>query len=236
VEVQTANLPVCRVAVDWNQCTHCGACTAACYTGALKMSGTWMTAADLVTEVEKDRAFFDASGGGVTLSGGEATSQPVFADQFLAGCRSLGIHTALETNGCAPWQAYQNLLEVVDLFLFDIKHMDSARHLELTGASNSLIQRNLRGLAEQGARVIVRVPCIPGINDDPANIEATAVFVRQAGLNLIHLLPYNLAAGAKYDWMGRQYSLKNLSTQSSEKMEALAAICREQGLTVQVGG
>ena len=109
-----------------------------------------MSAAELVAQVEKDRPFFAASGGGVTLTGGEATAQPDFSRQFLAGCRALGIHTALETNGCAPWQVYQDLLEVVDLFLYDIKHMDESSHRQLTGASNHLALSNLRRLAGTG--------------------------------------------------------------------------------------
>ena len=120
---------------------------------------------------------------------------------------------------------------MVDLFLYDIKHMDDSSHRRLTGASNHLALSNLRRLAEQGAEVIVRVPCIPGLNDDPANIEATAAFVQQIGLQTIHLLPYNTSAGAKYHWLGREYSLEEQPAQSSEKMEELAAICRSYGLT-----
>ncbi len=239
VEVRSTNAEeadICRVAVDWERCTHCAACTAVCYTGALKMAGTWMSAAELAAQVEKDQPFFTASGGGVTLTGGEATAQPDFSRQFLAGCRAFGIHTALETNGCAPWQVYQELLEVVDLFLYDIKQMDESSHRQLTGASNHLALSNLRRLAEQGAQVIVSVPCIPGLNDDPANIEATAAFVRQMGLQTIHLLPYNTSAGAKYHWLGREYSLQERPTQSSEKMDELAAICRSYGLIAQVEG
>ena len=127
----------CQVPVDWERCTHCAACTTVCYTGALKMAGTWMTTAELVAQVEKDRPFFAASGGGVTLTGGEATAQPVFSRQFLAGCRSLGIHTALETNGCAPWRVYQELLPMLSIFSCTIiKHMDDASHRQLTGVSN----------------------------------------------------------------------------------------------------
>jgi pyruvate formate lyase activating enzyme len=226
----------CRIAVDWERCTHCAACTAVCYPGALKMTGTWLTAAEVVAQVEKDRPFFAASGGGVTLTGGEATAQPAFTRQFLAGCRALGIHTALETNGCAPWQVYQDLAPLVDLFLYDLKHMDEASHRRLTGASNHLALDNLRRLADLRAEVIVRVPCIPGYNDDPENIAATAAAMRQIGLETIHLLPYNTSAGAKYQWLGREYSLEAQSAQSSQHMDDLAAICRSYGLTAQVEG
>lgn len=228
--------PGCRVAVDWERCTHCGACAAVCYTGALKMSGTWMTAAEVITAVEKDRLFFDVSGGGVTLTGGEATAQANFARQVLRVCHTRGIHTALETNGCAPWQVYQELIDDVDLFLYDIKHMDDHRHRSLTGASNRLPLDNLRRLAEWGAEVITRVPCIPGYNDYPDNIAATARYVRQIGLKTIHLLPYNVSAGAKYLWLGREYELEGLPAQSDEAMNTLAETCRSCGLIVQVGG
>jgi len=226
----------CRVAVDWERCTHCAACATVCYTGALKMTGTWQSAAELVAQVERDLPFFAVSGGGVTLTGGEATAQPHFSHQFLAGCHALGIHTALETNGCAPWHVYQDLLPLVDLFLYDLKHMDETAHRQFTGVSNRQALSNLRRLAEQGAAVIVRVPCIPGMNDDAANIAATAAFVRQMGLKTIQLLPYNTAAGAKYHWSGREYRLHEQPCQSSEKMDELAAICRAHGLMVQVEG
>lgn len=226
----------CQVAIDWAKCTQCGECTRVCYPGALKMSGTWISAGELVAEIVKDRDFFAASGGGMTLTGGEATAQPAFARQLLQGCKELGIHTALETNGCAPWRVFQELLEWVDLFLYDIKHMDDARHRALTGSSNQLALSNLNALAQRGARVIVRVPCIPGMNDDAENIAATAAYVRQAGLQTIHLLPYNVSAGAKYQWMGREYHLRDQAAQSSERMESLAGICRSYGLQVQIGG
>jgi len=101
--------PECRVAVDWERCTHCGACAEVCYPGALKLVGCQVTAAGLLSEIESDRPFFEASGGGVTLTGGEATTQPEFCYALLAGCRSRSIHTALETNGCAPWSVFQRL-------------------------------------------------------------------------------------------------------------------------------
>ncbi len=229
-------VPGCRVAIDWQRCTHCGACAAVCFTGALKIAGTWMTAGEVLSQVEKDQPFFAASGGGVTLTGGEATAQPVFARQFLAGCRALGIHTALETNGCVSWQVFQDLIPVVDLFLYDIKHMDDASHSRLTGVSNRLPLENLRRLAGLCAAIIVRVPCIPGLNDDAINIDATAAYARQVGVKTIHLLPYNASAGAKYAWLGRNYSLPDWQSQSSEKMDELAGICRSYGLSVEIGG
>lgn len=224
-----------RVQIDWTTCTNCGACTRVCYPGALRISGEWTTVGDLVAEVEKDRVFFQASGGGVTLTGGEVSMQPRFACHFLRACRERGIHTAVETTGYAPWWVYRALAAVTDLFLYDLKHLDDARHRQLTGVSNRLIHANLRRLTTTGVEITVRVPCIPGLTDTDDNVAACAAFVRALGLTSIHLLPYNAAAGAKYLWVGRPYDLGNLSTQTPERMEVLAEICRSYGLVADVG-
>ncbi len=224
----------CQVKLERARCTQCGACAAVCYPGALRLAGRWMSAAELLAEVEPERPFFAASGGGVTLSGGEATAQPLFARQFLAGCRALGIHTALETNGYAPWTVFAQLLPLVDLFLYDLKHPGAEAHQRLSGVSNALILSNLRQLAAHGARVWVRVPCIPGLNDSAENLAATARLVRAAGLSELRLLPYNATAGAKYAWLGQAYPLEGLQTQSEAALEELAAVCRAQGLSVEI--
>ncbi len=224
-----------RIAVDWARCTHCGECTKVCYPGALKLLGRWVTADELLAEIERDRPFFQASGGGVTLTGGEATAQPAFCRAVLAGCRARGIHTALETNGCAPWAVYQDLAGLVDLFLYDVKLVDDDRHRALTGASNRLALENLARLAGLGAEIVARVPCIPGLNDSPEDISAAAALVSRLGLKRIDLLPYNETAGAKYAWLGREYPLPGLKTQAPDQMEALAGLCRSSGLSAQIG-
>jgi len=124
----------------------------------------------------------------------------------------------------------------VDLFLYDLKLVAADdRHRALTGASNRLALANLERLAGLGAEIVARVPCIPGLNDDPGNIAATAALLRRLGLKRIDLLPYNEAAGAKYAWLGRDYPLAGLKTQSRAQMEALADLCRSYGLSVQAG-
>lgn len=224
-----------RAVIDWTRCTHCGRCVETCYSGALKMAGEWTTVGDLVAEVEKDVPFFTASGGGVTLTGGEVALQPEFSYHFLAACKARGISTALETSGLGPWRTFHALSRVTDLFLYDLKLMDDEEHRRFTGVSNRRILENLRQLASL-AEIVVRVPCIPGVNDSQANVAATAEFAREAGVKSIHLLPYNSAAGAKYLWTGRAYGLSGLTTQSAEQMEALAEVCRLRGLATQVGG
>lgn len=224
------------VEVDWAACTNCGACAEVCYPGALKISGQWTTVGDLVAEVEKDTVFFQTSGGGVTLTGGEVSMQPRFAYHLLRACRERGIQTAVETTGYAPWWVYDAFSEVTDLFLYDLKQMDDERHRQLTGVSNRLCQTNLRRLAATNVQIIVRIPCIPGLTDTDDNIAASAALARDIGLTTIHLLPYNAAAGAKYSWIGHPYDLTHLVTQTPERMEFLSDICRSFGLVTHVGG
>ena len=230
------------IEVDWARCTNCGACAEVCYPGALRTCGVWRTVDDVVQEVAKDAAFFRLSGGGMTLTGGEVTQQGAFAYEVLRACRARGIHTAVETAGLAPWRMFARLTEVTDLFLYDLKHLDDARHRELTGAPNQPILENLRRLAVQRAagerpyEIVVRVPCIPGLNDDEENIGATAAFVHEIGLRALHLLPYNASAAAKYEWIGRPYLLEGLHTQGPATMRRLADLCAARGLSVQIGG
>ncbi|HEU5315842.1 MAG TPA: glycyl-radical enzyme activating protein [Chloroflexota bacterium] len=228
------------VEVDWDRCTHCGACAEVCTPGALAMCGERRGADQLFAAVEKDRPFFERSGGGVTLSGGEVTQQGAFAYDLLRRCRDAGIHTAIETCGLTSWRVLQRLCAVTDLFLYDVKHVDPALHRRYTGASNAGILSNLRRLAagaRAGAyRIVVRVPCIPGVNDDEATIDAIAALVAGLGLGDIHLLPYNASAAAKYEWVGQPYRLDGAATQSAAHMDALAARCADHGLSVQIGG
>jgi pyruvate formate lyase activating enzyme len=222
--------------LDRDLCDSCGLCAEVCYPGALKMIGVWRTVADVAAEVAKDEAFFAASGGGVTVTGGEVAMQPEFATALLAACRSLGIHTAVETSGYGPWATFAAIARHTDLFLYDVKVVDNERHRALTGVPNTLIIANLRKLAASGANVVVRVPCIPGLTDDADNIAATADLARDAGIAEIHLLPYNAAAGAKYAWLGREYGLSDLTPRSDGHMSELADIVRSRGVAVVVGG
>lgn len=222
--------------IDRQLCTVCGACADSCYPGALRIAGRRMSVGDLIADVERDIPFFESSGGGVTVSGGEPAHQAQFCRNLLLACRDRGIHTALETTGFAPWCVMRALAAGADLLLYDLKTMDGETHRARTGASNSLILDNLARLAKTHADIDVRVPCIPGINDAPAQIRAVAAYVAGLGLRRITLLPYNAAAGAKYEWIDRQYALADAQTQGSAEMELPARICRDEGLEVRVGG
>jgi len=217
-------------------CTSCGKCVDVCYPNALRMAGTKVTVGELVAEVTKDLPFFRSSGGGVTLSGGEPAMQPTFSYNFLLACNQRGIHTALETTGYARWGVMSRLASVTDLLLYDIKLIDSDSHRRYTGVPNDLILKNLRNLAALGQEIQIRVPCIPGINDGEEQIRAIATFASGLGIKRFALLPYNVAAGAKYRWIGRPFTLSHKKTQTEEYMTALVEIFRDEKLQVQVSG
>jgi pyruvate formate lyase activating enzyme len=223
-------------ALDRSLCDACGRCVDVCYAGALKLAGTVVSVGDLVAQVRKDIPFFRRSGGGVTLSGGEPARQAQFAYHFLKACQASGIHTALETTGYATWGVMSRLADVADLFLYDIKFVDAELHRRYTGVPNLLILDNLRRLAALDKEIHVRVPCITGINDSPAQIAAIARFVAEIELSHIVLLPYNGAAGAKYEWLDRDYALRGTVPQPDAHLHALADVCRGAGLHVQIGG
>ncbi|MDP6822255.1 MAG: glycyl-radical enzyme activating protein [Dehalococcoidia bacterium] len=222
--------------LDRAACTACGECVDVCYTGALKIAGDGVTVGDVLERVARDAPYFKSSGGGVTLSGGEPARQFDFSYNFLLACQQRGIHTALETTGYARREVISALADVTDLILYDVKFIDPAEHQRHTGVPNALILDNLRVLAAAGHDMQVRVPCISGVNDAPDQIRATAAMTAEVGLGSIVLLPYNSAAGAKYEWIDSPFELSHVTTQDEDAMNALADICRAEGLEVQIGG
>jgi pyruvate formate lyase activating enzyme len=213
------------------RCTVCGRCVEACPNGALAISGQWVAASEVVARAERMKPFFDGSRGGVTLSGGEVTAQAEFAAAVLAGCRELGIHTAIETCGAASWARLQAVVEHSDLVLYDLKLIDEEQHRRWTGASNRQILDNARRLAaaQDGHKVQVRVPLIPGITDTEENVRALYAFMRDAGLGRVALLPYNPSAAAKYEWLDRPYEL-DAEPQDEAYLERLVGMAGEMGL------
>jgi len=213
-------------------CRLCESCVDVCPGAACEVKGETMNAGQLVDQAVRQRAFFDASGGGVTLTGGEPTLQP---ELTLATCKLLreqSIHTAVETTGLTKWSILDELADVVDLFLYDLKHADDELHRRDTGVSNERILENLGKLCERGAEVLVRVPCIPGYNGRPEVIRDIAEAARRCGAKRISLLPYNPATPGKYAWLQREFPLAGLKTQSADEMAALADIAARAGLEV----
>ncbi len=217
-------------------CDSCGICCETCYSGALELAGCEMSVEEIVQKVSRDSAYFETSGGGVTLSGGEPLSQPEFSYELLSAFKEKGIHTAVETTGFCPWPALSRIRPVTDLFLYDVKSVDDEVHRRYTGVSNHRIIDNLNKLCADDNRVQVRVPCIPGVNDSEKQIGELADAAANAGVSSIALLPYNNAASAKYAWIGRPYTLEGLQRRETGYMDILAEICRKAGLDVEIVG
>lgn len=218
-------------------CTLCGACVEACPAESLVIIGRRMTPDDVFAEISKDAVFYETSGGGVTLSGGEPLTAPTFARALLAHCQAAGFHTAVETSGYVTWQAFEAVLPHVNLFLYDVKHMDEARHRQGTGVSNRCILANLARLDETGADIIVRVPLIPDFNDSPHNIRQTAALA--AGMphvRRLDLLPYHRLGTPKYRKLGRDYPLADLQPPQRSDVERLLAEVQAFGLAATIGG
>jgi pyruvate formate lyase activating enzyme len=195
------------------------------------MKGYVVTAGEIVAQAERLKPFFDSSNGGVTLSGGEVTLQPDFSAAVLRACQERGIHTAIETCGAASWGRMERVAAHADLILYDLKLMDKVEHRRWTGASNRQILENARRLA--GRNIQIRIPLIPGVTDTETNLRATFAFMREAGLGSAALLPYNTSAGAKYEWLDRDYGLEG-QVQSEAELEAMLALARAEGLEATI--
>lgn len=206
-----------------DRCVLCGKCTEVCYAEALVMQGYRISAEAVVAEIEKDRPFYENSGGGATVSGGEPLAQPDFAAEILRLCHEREITTVLDTSAHAKWERFQKVLPHTDLVFLDLKVMSDSLHRRYAGVSNRLIHENARRLARSGVPMAVRVPLIPGHTDSEENLESMARFV--AGLNgiqYVEMLPYHSFAESKYSRLGREYELTGAKPPSTERMRALA--------------
>ena len=219
------------------RCTHCGACVAACPSGARQDLGRRMTVPEVLEEVLRDRVFYDESGGGVTLSGGEPLLQGEFVAALLQACRAADLHTALDTCGFAPRETLLGLAPWVDLFLYDLKAWDDAVHRQHTGVSNAAILDNLAALAATHDNIWVRVPVIPGINDAADQWEAAAGFVASLpGVRQVNLLPYH-ALGTHKAFRGETAAApRDVAPVDPLRLECAANIFRAAGLHTRIGG
>lgn len=225
-----------RFAFNEADCNWCGLCADACPADAREVLGRWMTVDQVLAEVERDVPFYDESGGGVTLSGGEPLMQPDFTRVVLQACRQHDIHTALDTAGYARWETLDSIRPYVNLFLFDLKLMDDALHRQYTGVPNHLILDNLRRLRENGARVILRIPIVPGITDSEDNLRGIAEIAQRLGIERVDILPYHHSAAAKYERLQRSYALPDVRPPSDERMQQLAALFEPFQIPVKIGG
>ncbi|MBN2099272.1 MAG: glycyl-radical enzyme activating protein, partial [Dehalococcoidia bacterium] len=223
--------------IDREACDACGKCALACDKDALRVVGREMTVDEVMAEVEKDRAFYRRSGGGVTLGGGEPLAQHEFSAELLKAAQEAYLHTALETCGHAPWNHLKAVLKHVDLLQFDLKHLDPARHEELTGQSNELILENLRKVLSVKAPqdVIIRIPVVPGCNDATGNIRETARFVAGLGFKQAELVPYHRLGVSKYAQYGMVYPMAGCDPPSRRQLDKMKDIVKEYGLMEMAG-
>jgi pyruvate formate lyase activating enzyme len=219
--------------IDIEKCSQCLLCVERCYFNSITQCGKYMTVEEVFREIDQDRLFYKNSGGGVTISGGEALSQADFVALLLKTCKEEGLSTALDTSGHAPWRALAGVLPFVDLVLFDIKHLDSAEHRRATGVGNELILENLRQTSRVKA-VWMRIPLISGYNDSVAHVERLAVHARDVGVAKVSLLPYHEGGKSKCEQLCRPYPFPEGKPPEREHVEKLKKILFAHGLDVSV--
>lgn len=211
-----------RHRIDYSRCTGCGKCADNCDYNALVRYGSEMSADAVFDIVRRDKIFYDAGGGGVTVSGGEPLLQPAFVKKLFEMCKNEGINTCVETCGFVPEQNLLNILPLTDHLLFDLKHMDTEIHRQYTCQSNDIILKNAELAAKKGADILFRVPLIPGVNDDESNISATSEFILGLpGRHKIQLMPYHRLGESKYKALGKPSQMPDAKVMTPEQLEAV---------------
>lgn len=204
--------------------------------GKTKTVGQDVTVEEVLDIVEKDRVYYGRSGGGLTLSGGECLGQIDFARDLLRGAKERGINTAIESTGFADWEKIKELIPYLDVYLMDIKHMNSIKHKEFTSQPNELILENAKKIAQNFNKLIIRTPVIPTFNATVGEIREIAKYAKSIGVNEMHILPYHRLGKDKYYGLGRNYSLEEIEPPSKELMNELLQVVIQEGLKGQIGG
>jgi pyruvate formate lyase activating enzyme len=225
------------IVADPAKCDLCQTCADYCPSAAVEFVGRKVTVEDVMHEIEKDIAFYDQSGGGITLSGGEPLMQPEFLLQLLDACAELDLHRTVDTTGYADSELLLQVAQKADLFLYDLKLMDTVKHRDFTGVPNELILNNLKLLAQNEARIQVRVPIIPGVNSDAENIDRTAAFVSALpGVEHIAILPFHNSARGKYGRLGMESVSPDIERPGDAHLKMIAERLAKSGLRVKIGG
>lgn len=229
---------ICRNSAIDNpeNCILCGECVEECPAEAREIAGKEMTVEEVMMEIEKDRVFYEQSGGGVTFSGGEPLLQHDFLLTLLKKCKENNIHTVIETCGYSNWEILLSVSKYTDLFLFDLKVMDEDSHKKFTGVSNKVILENLKRLSSSNTNIIVRIPVVPGVNDNIENINKTAEFVSSLDLKEVHLLPFHKGGVEKYRRLRRNYRFMAHVSEGKDGINLFSKILEEKKITVKIGG
>jgi len=216
---------------DLTLCTKCGACVAVCPNAARSISGRQMSVEEVLAAVLRDAPFYRRSGGGVTLGGGEPTYQPDFAKALLQAFKEHGMDTAIETCGHADTRTLLSVAQAADHVFFDVKQLDRARHVELTGVPNELILDNLRALMHTHPDVTVRYPLVPGCNDSGDDLRSFAQYLlRLPRMPLVEFVPYHRFGEHKYRLLGREYGLAGTPSCEEQEADSACTILRQLGL------
>jgi len=223
-----------KIRVDRQACTACGTCVEECLVDARSISGKEMTVDEICRIVAQDFSYYQNSGGGVTVSGGEPCSQPEFFLELLPKLKETGVHICLDTCGFAPWDILKEAVKLVDLVLMDNKHMDSEIHKKLTGVDNELILENTKKIADLGVPVIIRIPLIPGLNDSDENISQLGQFMKDCNLPRVDLLPYHRFSSSKHKALGLSYLLDDVSDPEQDELQRSAKILEGFGREVTI--
>ena len=224
------------VSHDPKRCVLCEKCVDYCVNNAREIAGKEYTVSELMKEIEKDRPFYEQSGGGVTLSGGEVLSQIDFVEELVKACAQQGISVAIDTCGYAPFSSFERILNNVDVFLYDLKIMDSELHRQYTGQDNSLILDNLRRLSANNANIILRLPLIDEINTTDKNINEVIYFCKNFTISTVNLLPYHNIGRGKYRRLNRRYGDEAFACPTDERLAEIQSKLEQAGFKVKIGG
>lgn len=219
-----------RIRIDFHKCSGCLSCVKSCPGRALTGEGEYKTVEEVAEVCLQDMDFYEESGGGVTISGGEGMASPDFAKALVLLLKKEGIHTAIETTGCVSPDIFQRLAPLFDLLLFDVKHYDTEKHREGTGAGTDLIHKNLRWAAEQGLNILPRIPVIPGFNADLSDAEGLSILLQDMGLSRVQLLPFHQMGERKYEFLNRKYEMTGVKALHPEDLTEYQKVFLNHGI------
>ncbi len=224
------------VCTNLEKCDFCEKCMDFCVNNAREVIGKEYTVEELIKEVDKDKIFYEQSGGGVTLSGGEVMMQIEFVEAFVKRCRDKGISVVVDTCGYTSFENYKRILDYVDIFLYDLKLINSQKHEKFIGKPNKLIIENLQKLCEYGAKINIRIPLIEGVNTDEDNINETIKFLQSLNIKEVNLLPYHDIGMHKYTKLNMFYKQEHMSKPSEKKVEEIKKVFEKYNYHVKIGG